>query len=111
MRDGRVSLMFLIAGSNNAIRINGRAKLTADPTLRQRFETHGKLPRTVMVIAVHEVYFQCARAIMRSALWQDRPDISVLPTPGQILSEATSGSFDTRSYDEEWPTRAARTMW
>ena len=66
--DGRVSLMFLVAGSNTAIRINGTARLTADEDMRGRFAKDGTSPRTVIVIAIAEVYSQCARALIRSGL-------------------------------------------
>ena len=63
VRDGRVSLMFLIPGSTNALRINGTAKLTADPALCASFTRNEINPRTVIVIAIAEVYPQCSRAL------------------------------------------------
>lgn len=111
VRDGRVSLMFLVRGSGNAIRVNGTARLTDDDTLREEFAHHGKLPRTVIVVQIDEIYFQCARAIIRSALWAGQNDSAGLPTPGQILAAMTDGSVGGESYDREWPQRAAKTMW
>src|ERR1700731_4808154 len=66
VRDPRVSLMFLIPGSGNAVRANGRAYLSVDPELLASFKVEGKAPRSVMVMNVEELYFQCARAIVRS---------------------------------------------
>src|SRR3546814_3760584 len=100
VRDPRVGLLFLIPGSGSTLRVNGRACLSADAALLQRFavpdKLGGKLPRTVMVIAVETVFFQCARAIVRSALWDPahHVDAKALPTPGQILAEL---SQQTRS--------------
>ncbi|SIT03771.1 pyridoxamine 5'-phosphate oxidase family protein [Paracoccus saliphilus] len=111
VRDGRVSLMFLVRGSGNAIRINGTARLTDDAELRDSFAHRGKLPRTVIVVRVAEIYFQCARAVIRSGLWEDRDDSNGLPTPGQILANMTEGEVGGASYDAEWPQRAAKTMW
>lgn len=111
VRDDRVSLLFLIAGSNVAMRVNGRAKVTADPEITQRFERQGKTPRSVIVIHIDQVYSQCARALIRSGLWTERQDISALPTVGDMLTEITSGEFNGTRYDAEWPERAARTMW
>lgn len=111
VRDGRVSLMFLIPGANNALRVNGTAKLTADPALRARFERDGKQPRTVIVICVAEVYSQCARALMRSALWTSGDQSQGLPTVGDMLREITEGRIDGTAYDTDWPGRAAKTMW
>lgn len=111
VRDGRVSLMLLVRGSGNAIRINGTARLTDDAELREQFEHAGKLPRTVIVVQIFEIYFQCARAMIRSGLWEGHDDSNGLPTPGQILANMTEGEVGGASYDAEWPERAARTMW
>jgi hypothetical protein len=63
------------------------------------------------VIAVAEVYTQCARALIRARLWAGEAAPADLPTVGDILAEATGGAFDGAGYDAEWPGRAARTMW
>lgn len=110
VRDGRVSLMFLVPGSNNAMRVNGTARLTADPTLCARFDRDGMRPRTVIVVAIAEVYSQCARALIRSALWSGDQSQG-LPTVGDMLREVTTGAIDGAAYDADWPGRAARTMW
>jgi uncharacterized protein len=111
VRDGRVSLMFLIPGANNALRINGNARLTAHPDLRARFKRDGKQPRTVIVIRVAEVYSQCARALIRSALWTAGDQSQDLPSVGDMLREITEGRIDGKAYDSDWPGRAALTMW
>jgi uncharacterized protein len=111
VRDGRVSLIFLIPGSNTAIRVNGSARLTADDSLRARFDRDGKLPRTVIVIQIAEVYSQCARALIRSALWTSVDQSEGLPTVGDMLREITEGAIDGAAYDTDWPGRAAQTMW
>lgn len=109
--DGRISLMFLVAGSNTAIRINAMARLTADNDMRGRFEKDGKSPRTVIVIKIAEVYSQCARALIRSGLWTDGNQSEGLPTVGDMLREISDGSIDGKAYDADWPVRAAKTMW
>ncbi|NJM81809.1 MAG: pyridoxamine 5'-phosphate oxidase family protein [Tabrizicola sp.] len=111
LRDGRVSLMLLIPGANNALRVNGTARLTADPSLRARFEHQGKVPRTIIVIRIAEVYSQCARALIRSALWTSGDQSQGLPTVGDMLREITEGRIDGAAYDADWPGRAATTMW
>ncbi len=112
VRDPRVALMFLIPGSTTTMRINGRAVVSAEPALLQSFEMDGKHPRTVAVVTIDEVYFQCARALIRSELWNaDRfVDPKTLPTPGQLM-KAAKADFDAKTYDREWPARAAKTMW
>ena len=111
VRDGRVSLIFLISGSNTAIRVNGTAILTADAELCARFSRDGKRPRTVIVISIAEVYSQCARALIRAQLWSSGDQSAGLPTVGDMLREITQGGIDGEAYDQEWPDRAAKTMW
>ncbi|MFK7752305.1 MAG: pyridoxamine 5'-phosphate oxidase family protein [Sedimentitalea sp.] len=108
--DGRASLLFLVPGSNTAVRVNGRAELSIDDDLRARFEKNGRLPTTVIVIAIKEIYTQCARALIRADLWA-RDDSADLPTPGAILAEMTDGEEGGAPYDNAWDARAARTMW
>lgn len=110
-RDPRVSLMFMTRGSNTVIRLNGQARLTDDAGLRAGFDRDGKTPRTVIVVQIGEMYFQCARSMMRSGLWSGVDDSAGLATPGQILANLTDGDVGGARYDAEWPERAALTMW
>ncbi|PTW98898.1 pyridoxamine 5'-phosphate oxidase family protein [Pararhodobacter aggregans] len=110
VRDGRVSLAFFVPGSNTVIRVNGTARLSTDPALCGRFEQAGRNPRLVIVVAIAEVYAQCARALIRAGLWS-RDDSGQLPTVGTMLSEITEGAFNGADYDREWPARAAASMW
>jgi predicted pyridoxine 5'-phosphate oxidase superfamily flavin-nucleotide-binding protein len=103
--------MFMIPGSTNVVRVNGRAKVTADAGLRARFERQGKRPRTVIVIEVAEVYFQCARALLRARLWTAGDESAGLPTAGQLLAAMTAGTVGGAEYDAAWAERAAATMW
>lgn len=112
VRDPRVALMFLVPGSTTTMRINGTAIVSVDPALLESFEMDGKHPRSVTVVTIAEVYFQCARALIRSELWnpENFVDPASLPTPGTLL-KATKQDFDKDTYDREWPERAAKTMW
>ncbi len=117
VRDPRVALLFLIPGSGTTLRVNGRAKLSIEPELLQSFEEQGKAPRSVMFVEIDTVYFQCARAILRSKLWDPATlvDPKTLPTPGDILAAQTKaredGGIDGKAYDDAWAPRAAETMW
>jgi uncharacterized protein len=113
VRDPRVALLFLIPGSGSTLRVNGRAHVSAEPDLLVSFKVEGKMPRTVIVMTVDEIYFQCARAIVRSDLWNPdkRVDPRTLPTPGQILAEMSENRVGGEPYDREWPERARQTMW
>jgi hypothetical protein len=111
LRDGRVSLLFLIPGSTGAMRVNGTARLTADPAMLARFERQGRNPRTVIVITVAEVYSQCSRALQRSALWTEGDRSAGLPSVGDMLRDATGGGIDGAAYDAERATRVNSGMW
>lgn len=112
VRDPRVTLMFMVPGWDNVLRINGSAVLSVDGDLLASFEKEGRQPRSVIVITIASVYFQCARAIMRADLWSPDQQISKgdLPTPGQIMQEIKD-SFDGSRYDADWPERAKLSMW
>ena len=111
--DPRVGLLFLIPGSGTTLRVNGTAVLAVEPALLDSFKMEGKPPRSVIVVTVQAVYFQCARAIMRAALWDSTkhagPDS--LPTPGAILAALTNGEVGGLPYDQAWPERALASMW
>lgn len=110
VEDGRVSLMFMVPGCNNVVRVNGTAILTNDPNLTQRFDRNGKTPATVIVISVGERYFQCAKAVMRSEIWSGENLGTEIPTAGDFLKEAKEG-FDGKAYDEGYSAYARERMW
>lgn len=111
VKDNRVSLLFMVSGSNNVIRVNGQAKITTDNELINIFNHKNTYPKTVVLVKVHEVYFQCARSLMRANLWGCGDQSLGLPTPGSILKEITNGTFDGEAYDLSWPERYKKTLW
>ncbi|MCP8884769.1 pyridoxamine 5'-phosphate oxidase family protein [Devosia sp. XJ19-1] len=113
VRDSRCAFLFLIPGSGTTMRVNGRAHLSVDPALLESFAVEDKAPRTVIVLDIDELYFQCARAIIRSDLWnpERHVDPGTLPTPGQILASMTANEVGGETYDKAWPDRAKATMW
>ena len=68
VRDPRVSLLFLVPGVGETLRINGRAKISVDPELCGSFDMNGKTPRSVIIVTADRVYFQCQKALARSRL-------------------------------------------
>lgn len=100
--DPRVALFFLVPGIGETLRVNGRAEIRTDPALLERFSVEGKLPRSVLVVHVDTVFFQCARAIFRSKLWDPAMHIarSSLPSTGTIVSDLTNSRFDGKQYDD-----------
>ena len=113
VRDPRVSLMFMVPGNGSIIRVNGKAYLSVESGLLESFTVDGKPPRSVMVLNVDEIYFQCARAIVRSGIWnpETQVDPASLPTPGQILAAMTDGDVGGEAYDAAWSDRANKTLW
>ena len=111
VRDGRVSCMFMVPGSINVVRVNGQAHVTVAPDMLARFNRKGILPRSVIVIDVGEVYFQCARALVRAGLWTSGDESAGIPTAGEMLSAVTAGEIGGTDYDKDWPGRAKATMW
>jgi PPOX class probable FMN-dependent enzyme len=113
VRDPRVAFLFLLPGSGTTFRANGKAHLSIDPDLLASFEVEGKAPRSVIVMRIDELYFQCARAIVRSELWNParHVDPRSLPTPGEILAAMTDSQVGGEAYDKAWPERARQTMW
>ena len=113
VRDHRVALLFLIPGSGTTFRVNGHAGISIDPALLDSFSVDGHRPRTVIVVSVETAYFQCARAIVRSELWNPARHVQDgdIPTPGAILASLSDERVGGPAYDKEWPARAAKTMW
>ncbi len=114
VRDPRVSLLFLVPGVGETLRINGQAELTTDPELCASFEIKGKNPQSVILIHAERVYFQCQKALARSRLWN--PDAQVdrgtVPTAGAILQALIKGEdFDGKAYDDGYPEHMKKTIY
>jgi PPOX class probable FMN-dependent enzyme len=112
LEDPRVALLFLIPGIGETIRVNGRATISVDPDLLASFSVAGKPPRSVLVVSVDTVFFQCSRAVVRAALWEPdaRRDREALPTAGQIL-QSIAADFDGAAYDAALGERVRATLY
>jgi PPOX class probable FMN-dependent enzyme len=113
IHDPRVALLFMIPGVNETLRIIGRAKICTEPALCETFTMMGKTPRAVLLIAVDRVYFQCAKALVRSKLWDPvtKVDRASLPTPGAILAEISGGMIGGPELDRSYPERVKATLY
>ena len=111
--DPRLALLFLIPGIGETLRVTGRARISVEPTLLDRFAAEGKRPVCVLEISVDAVYFQCARAVLRANLWATpHPGIrEQVPTPGAILAALSDGAIDGSRYDLELPGRQRKTLY
>jgi len=109
----QVALLFLVPGVGEALRVNGTARISALPALCERFAVDGKAPASVLVITVRSVFFQCARAIKRSELWNPARHASrdALPSPGSILQALSQVGVDGAAYDAALQARQAATLY
>ena len=113
VRDPRVSLLFLVPGVGETLRVIGRARISTDPALAESFVFAGKTPRAVIVVAVESVYFQCPKALVRSKLWDASRQVerNRLPSAGAILAAITKGEVSGEEYDRAYPERLKATIY
>lgn len=107
IEDARVALLFLIPGCSETLRVNGRAVISADETLLRSFSVEGKIPRTVLMITVERVYYQCGRALVRSKLWDPSLHVNrdALPTIGAILKTLSDSRIGGDEFDRSMQER------
>lgn len=112
LHDPRVSLLFIIPGIGETLRVNGTARISVEPELLERFAVNGKLPRTVLLIAIEAAFFHCSKAIVRSELWNPERylDRSAVPSAGAIHKRLNEG-FDAEAYDRETPARVQASLY
>jgi PPOX class probable FMN-dependent enzyme len=113
VRDPRVSLLFLVPGVGETFRVIGRASISTDPALCESFIFAGKAPRSVIIVSVERVYYQCSKAILRSKLWEPSSlvDRKSLPSNGTILAAITQGKEGGEEYDKAYPERVRQTIY
>ncbi len=113
VRDPRISLLFMIPGIGNTLRINGRAEISTEPELCASFAMREKPPSSVLVVTAERVYFQCPKALVRSRLWSADAQIdrSELPSTGEMLQAISRGGIDGEAYDAAYPRRLEETIY
>jgi hypothetical protein len=111
VESGRIGLLFLIPGVDETLRVNGGARLSADPEKLQQLATEKRTPKLLIEVTVEEAYLHCAKALMRSQLWCDaaKQDRGVLPTLGEMLADqlGSAGPVETQ---EEMVARYRRVL-
>lgn len=108
----QVGLLFLVPGFNDTVRVNGRAAISTDAALCAEFAVNGKPARSVIRVTVQEVYFHCAKALMRSRLWAPdaQRDRTAFPSFSRILADQT-GEGDANATDADVAERNRKQMW
>ncbi len=88
---GRIGLFFMIPGIDETLRVNGAARLSSFAPHIEVFAAEKRQPKLVVEVTVEEAYLHCAKALMRSSLWQVSAQVSrsVLPTMGQMIDSQT----------------------
>lgn len=99
---GRLGLLFMIPGVDETLRVNGSARLSCAAEHLQVFAGEKRLPKLVIEVTVDEAYLHCAKALMRSSLWQASAQVSrsVLPTMGQMINDQTGIQVPAETREE-----------
>jgi len=97
-----VGTIFFIPGVAEVMRVNGNARIDDDADLRAEFEVKGKQPATVILVEAREIFLHCAKAIMRSGLWQQDVQVerSVMPTIAQMISDQIGRDCPVQTHRE-----------
>lgn len=113
LHDPRISLIFLIPGVGETLRVRGQATIIQDEELAKSFTMQGKAPTTLLRVTINCVYFQCQKALARSKLWdpEARVNRATLPTAGEMAEALSSEPFDGKAYDEAYPERLKQTIY
>ncbi|MEC9344979.1 MAG: pyridoxamine 5'-phosphate oxidase family protein [Pseudomonadota bacterium] len=114
VRDPRVSLLFLVPGVGETLRINGTAEIVTDAALCESFAMGEKAPRSVIVVTVGSVYYQCQKALVRSKLWDPASIVPrhELPSAGQMLQSMLDvPGFSGDEYDRNYPEHMKKTIY
>lgn len=89
IQNPQIGMLFLIPGTDETVRVNGRATLSTDPELCGILSMQGKPAHLVVIVQIEEVFTHCARSILRSKIWEPEtwPDTDTIPTLMAMLSE------------------------
>jgi len=113
IEDPRVALLFFIPGIGETLRVNGTGRILVTPQLLQDMAMEGIQPKCVIEIKVETAFFQCARAMKRSNLWEpaSAEALSAVPSAGAMLAALTESAIDGAAYDRELPARQKATLY
>lgn len=100
IRDGRISLMFMVPGCHNIIRINGHAFLTAGEALARMFSDNGNKPKSIIVIKVEEIYFHCKKALALSRLWSGENESNFVLSECDFIREINAEELKETQFQQ-----------
>ena len=103
---GRLGMLFMIPGMDETLRVNGTASLSVDAADLARCETEVRRPKLVIKVTVAQAYLHCAKAFMRSKLWDSSSHIdrAAMPSMGEMIN-AQAGLPGAPESQEEMLTR------
>jgi PPOX class probable FMN-dependent enzyme len=89
----RIGMLFLVPGMNETLRINGTARITDDQRLLAPSAVGGRPPKVGLVVTVEEAFLHCAKAFVRSRLWDASRHIdrAILPSYAEMLLDQVRG--------------------
>lgn len=107
-----VGMLFLVPGIHETLRVNGRATISHNAELRDRFVSNGKTPKTVIGIHVEEAFIQCSKALVRADLWnaEKQRERTSLPSLGTVLEAHTRGRVNAAEYDRDAERRVRESL-
>ncbi|MFG6207454.1 pyridoxamine 5'-phosphate oxidase family protein [Pseudomonas retamae] len=113
LHDPRVSLLFIIPGIGETLRVHGTAQISAEPELLKSFAVNGKAAKTVLLVTVEAAFFHCSKAFVRSDAWNPQTHLprSALPSAGAFHKRLNDGEFDADTYDREAPKRVRDSLY
>lgn len=107
LQNPRAGLLFLIPGMGETLRINGRVELTRDEAMLDGLQTGGKPAKLALIVHAEEVYLHCAKALIRSQLWDPATWPEEVPSAAEILGahKGTDTETSAASLTESYATR------
>ena len=102
VQSGRIGLLFLLPGVDESLRVNGRAVLSTNDADIDLCAEPKRQPKLVIRVTVEAAYLHCAKALMRSALWNQAGHVSrsVMPSMGEMLKDQIGGDMPAETQAE-----------
>jgi len=99
---GRIGLLFLVPGIDESLRVNGHAVLSTHAEKIELCRDAQRTPKLVIRVTVESAYLHCAKALMRSALWDAsrHVDRSVMPSMGEMMKDQIGGDIPCETQEE-----------